>query len=194
MLPTTVNHRIVTSYNYSRCAGGRRAYDARMPPVQSSPDGSPWLDGVAYRIWLTSQAVAERFVAEVEASGVTVTQMGLLVHLDELGSMSSSDLSRLLSLTPQGIAKALRQLEERGWVERSPHPHHGRVVLFEVTSAGATVAAEGRARAAVVNAEIEAGLPGDATSLREGLDSVRATLRARPRGPEGGQSVSGPPQ
>ncbi|SFR89460.1 DNA-binding transcriptional regulator, MarR family [Microbacterium sp. cf046] len=139
--------------------------------------GSEWLDGIAYRIWLTSQSVGARFVEVVEHPDVTVTQLGLAVHLDELGAMSASDLSRILKITPQGVSKALRQLEVLGWVSRSPHPDHGRIILFEITDAGRAIALQGRHDAARANREIETLLQAfDLSTLQAALSAVRRGL------------------
>jgi len=147
-----------------------------------SADASEWLDGIAYRIWLTSQSVAGRFIEVVEHPDVTVTQLGLTVHLDELGPMSASDLSRILKLTPQGASKALGQLEKLGWVSRSPHPGHGRIILFEVTDVGREVARQGRHDAALANREIEALLEGfDLPTLQAALSAVRKGLDEKDR-------------
>jgi DNA-binding MarR family transcriptional regulator len=151
-------------------------------------DGSEWRDGIAYRIWLTSQSVGNRFVEVVESLDVTVTQLGLTVHLDELGPMSASDLSRIIKITPQGATKALRQLEALGWVSRSPHPDHGRIILFEVTERGRAIARRGREDAARANREIETFLTGfdmptlqaALSAVREGLDRDRRPADSRP--------------
>jgi DNA-binding MarR family transcriptional regulator len=133
---------------------------------------SAWLAGVPYRLWRADQAVHRKVVAAIEDLGVTVTQLGITVHLDELGHMSASDLARLFRLTPQSVTTALGHLENLGWVRRLPHPVHKRVIWYEVTSKGLDAAAEGRARVAAVNAEIDAIL-GDA---RPGLDKALATI------------------
>ncbi|UUT34759.1 MarR family winged helix-turn-helix transcriptional regulator [Microbacterium elymi] len=138
---------------------------------------SAWLDGLPYRLWRANQALHQRIVNDIEDLGVTVTQLGICVHLDELGHMSASDLARLFRLTPQSVTTALNHLEKLGWVTRLPHPVHKRVIWYELTEAGLAGADEGRTRVAAVNHEIDAVL--DAThqaALRETLTILTTTF------------------
>lgn len=131
---------------------------------------SAWLNGLPYRIWRTNQALHQRIVERIDDLGVTVTQLGICVHLDELGHMSASDLARLFRLTPQSTTTALGHLERMGWVVRVPHPVHRRVIWYELTEAGIAGASEGRARVAEVNRQIDAVLDaGQQRALQEAL-------------------------
>ncbi|MFG2953661.1 MarR family winged helix-turn-helix transcriptional regulator [Streptomyces sp. NPDC048291] len=108
--------------------------------------GPAWQDGFPHALWRAQQAVHRHTQSAIEGLGVTLTQLGLAVHLDELGLMSASDLARLFRLTPQSVTTALAQLERLGWVRRLPHPVHKRVILHELTETGLTGVADGRAR------------------------------------------------
>jgi len=134
---------------------------------------SEWLGGLPYRLWRANQALHRLVVAAIEDLGVTVTQLGITVHLDELGHMSASDLARLFRLTPQSTTTALGRLEALGWVRRVPHPIHKRVIWYEVTAEGLEKADEGRARVAAVNREVEALL---ADVDRDALSRALATI------------------
>lgn len=120
----------------------------------TSAEPSAWLDGLPYRLWRANQAVHQRVIGAIDELGVNVTQLGICVHLDELGHMSASDLARLLRLTPQSTTAALNNLEKRGWVVRVPHPVHKRVIWYELTADGSAGAERGRQLVAQVNARI----------------------------------------
>ena len=137
---------------------------------------SAWLDGLPYRLWRANQAVHRQVVAAIEDLGVTVTQLGITVHLDELGHMSASDLARLFRLTPQSVTTALGHLETLGWVRRLPHPVHKRVIWYEVTPRGLEAAAEGRARVALVNAEVDAILGNQRAGLNAALTTISVSF------------------
>jgi len=138
---------------------------------------SAWLGGVPYRIWRANQALHQRIVNGIQDLGVTVTQLGICVHLDELGHMSASDLARLFRLTPQSVTTALNHLEKKEWVVRVPHPVHRRVIWYELTDAGRAGADEGRTRVAAVNAEIDAVLDArQQAALREALTILTTTF------------------
>ncbi|MDX2376331.1 MarR family transcriptional regulator [Microbacterium sp. LRZ72] len=138
---------------------------------------SVWMGGLPYRLWRANQVVTRHVATAMEDLGVTVTQLGITIHIDELGNMSASDLARLFRLTPQSVTTALNRLEQLGWVSRLPHPSHGRVIWYEVTEAGRAAAHEGRRRITAVNAEVDALLsPGDHDVFVRGLGAITAQL------------------
>lgn len=138
---------------------------------------SAWLEGIPYRLWRANQAVNKRVVEAIAPLGITVTQLGIMVHLDELGHMSASDLARLFGLTPQSTTTALNHLEKLGWVVRIPHPMHRRVVWYEVTPAGKAAADDGRSRVNEVDDEIRAVLADvDETAFDDALTVIRETF------------------
>ncbi|WP_156760824.1 MarR family winged helix-turn-helix transcriptional regulator [Microbacterium karelineae] len=107
-----------------------------------------WTDGLPYALFRANQAVHRRLEEAIAGLDVTVTQLGIAVHLAELGHMSASDLARRFRITPQSASTALGSLESKGWVRRTPHPYHGRVIWYEVTDVGRTGVVEGRRRLA----------------------------------------------
>ncbi|MFF2487172.1 MarR family winged helix-turn-helix transcriptional regulator [Microbacterium sp. NPDC058062] len=138
---------------------------------------SEWLGGIPYRLWRANQALHRRVVEAIDDLGLTVTQLGIMVHLDELGHMSASDLARLFRLTPQSTTTALNRLEAEEWVRRVPHPIHRRVIWYEVTPEGLKVADEGRQRVAAVNREVEAALGDiDQAALSAALHLITSTF------------------
>lgn len=146
--------------------------------AQNEPETpSAWLGGLPYRLWRANQALHRRVVEAIDELGLTVTQLGILVHLDELGHMSASDLARLFRLTPQSTTTALNRLEAAGWVQRVPHPIHRRVIWYEVTPSGLEVANDGRKRVAAVNREVESALGDiDRSALSTALSIISATF------------------
>ena len=119
----------------------------------------PWQDGLPYVLYRAQQAVHRRSQEALDGLGVTLTQLGLCVHIDELGLMSASDLARRFRLTPQSVTTALAQLERLGWVRRLPHPVHRRVVLHELTETGLAGVADGRTRMAAIDQLLTEAMP-----------------------------------
>jgi len=107
-----------------------------------------WTDGLPYVLYRANQAVHRLVLEAIDGMGVTITQLGLAVHLDELGHLSASDLARRFHITPQSVSTALGRLESLGWVRRFPHPVHRKVIWYEVTEKGLEGVAEGRQRLA----------------------------------------------
>ncbi|MFJ7241782.1 MarR family winged helix-turn-helix transcriptional regulator [Streptomyces olivaceus] len=119
---------------------------------------APWDDAFTHVLWRAQNAVHRKVQEAVDEFGVTATQLGLAVHLDELGPLSAADLSRAFRIAPQSVGTALSRLEKLQWVSRRPHPVHGRVQLYELTDAGLARVARGREVVADVNSSVTAGL------------------------------------
>ncbi|GAB4205415.1 MAG: hypothetical protein OHK0022_31460 [Roseiflexaceae bacterium] len=73
-------------------------------------------------------------------------QLRLLSELQH-GPQSMSALARQLHVSPQAISDLIHDLEERGWLARSPHPRDRRQQLLALTTDGAAAFAQARARA-----------------------------------------------
>lgn len=145
-------------------------------------DAFAWGDSLPHLIWRAQNAVHRGAQAAVEDLGVTVTQLGMAVHLDELGPLSASDLARGFRITPQSVTTALSRLEHIGWITRTPHPVHGRVILNTLTDAGRRGVREGRARMASLHAELEQALvEAEATGLRSDLRRLLSALEPEAR-------------
>ena len=138
---------------------------------------SSWEEGLPHVLWRLQQAVHSRVQEALDGLGVTVTQLGLAVHLDELGLLSASDLSRRFRITPQSVTTALGRLESLGWVRRLPHPVHRRVILYELTERGLAGVADGRARRARVDQELGAVLRDTGLTDRD-QEELTSRLRA----------------
>ncbi|MDN4476307.1 MarR family winged helix-turn-helix transcriptional regulator [Demequina sp. SYSU T00192] len=124
--------------------------------------GTPeWDDSLPYALWRAHQVVQRSVTAELESSGATINQLGILVHLHLEGPRSASDLGRRFRITPQSAALALRTLEQRGWTTSRPHPTHGRVVLHEPSPAGVEAAEDAIHRLDGVNQRLDEAIGED---------------------------------
>ncbi|MDX2376326.1 MarR family transcriptional regulator [Microbacterium sp. LRZ72] len=152
-----------------------------MQPTERDERGGPppeeWEHALPFVLWRAQHAVHRRVQDALDPMDLTVTQIALAVHLEELGHLSASDLARRFRLAPQSVTTALRQLEDRGWLARRPHPVHRKVIWYELTDEGRARVAEGRARMAEVSRALTA-LVGPVTvngligGLQELIDNV----------------------
>ncbi|WP_329281967.1 MarR family winged helix-turn-helix transcriptional regulator [Streptomyces sp. NBC_01451] len=138
--------------------------------------GFAWEHGLPHVLWRAQQAVHRRVDTALDGLGVTVTQLGLAVHLDELGLLSASDLARRFHITPQSVTTALAQLERIGWVRRLPHPVHKRVILHELTETGLAGVGDGRARMARIDGVLTAMLGDDKDEVLGRLRELTVAL------------------
>ena len=110
--------------------------------------------------------------ATLSAHDLTVAQYAALAAVTAEPGLSNADLARRSFVTPQTMIQLLRDLEGRGLVARSPHPHHGRVLQTRPTAAGRAVA---EAASAGVNQLEQLMLSGLSSGQRRQLTDALAS-------------------
>jgi DNA-binding MarR family transcriptional regulator len=75
---------------------------------------------------------------------LTQNQISVLTSLELAGALTPRELADAERVQPPTMTKVLAKLEERGLVQRTPHPTDGRQVLLSATAAGSEVMAEQR--------------------------------------------------
>ena len=70
---------------------------------------------------------------------LSLTESAVLARLGRDGPATTSDLARAEGMRPQSMSAAVATLEERGLVERKPHPSDGRQVNIALTDKGTAV-------------------------------------------------------
>ncbi|MEU8308013.1 MarR family transcriptional regulator [Actinomadura sp. NPDC048955] len=104
--------------------------------------------------------------AALKPSGLTVPQYAALLHLDDNPGMSAAALARKCAVTPPTMNTVLKNLQERGLIERTPHEWHRNILETRITAEGAAVLESADARAV----RVERGLAAEFT------DAERQTL------------------
>jgi DNA-binding MarR family transcriptional regulator len=133
-----------------------------------------------YRVWHAENALSRALDEALRPLGTSVAQCSVLFHLDLHESLSAADLSRLIHVTPQGIASTVRGLAGDGLIERRPHPIHGRIVLLTLTEHGRRVLHDAVGIAdqieALVTHDISAS---DRATLIKTLDQMQSRIPTR---------------
>jgi DNA-binding MarR family transcriptional regulator len=70
---------------------------------------------------------------------LTVTQLSALTSLELAGALSPRELADTERVQPPTMTRIVAKLEERGLVQRTPHPTDGRQVILSTTEAGRAV-------------------------------------------------------
>lgn len=70
---------------------------------------------------------------------LTVTQLSALTSIRLGGALTPRELADVERVQPPTMTKIVAKLEERGLVQRSPHPTDGRQVILAVTEGGRAV-------------------------------------------------------
>jgi DNA-binding MarR family transcriptional regulator len=70
---------------------------------------------------------------------LSLTESAVLARLGRDGPVTTAELARAEGMRPQSMSAAVATLEERGLVERKPHPSDGRQMNIAITDKGAAV-------------------------------------------------------
>lgn len=83
--------------------------------------------------------LVRRVRAATASHELSLTESAVLGRLAKDGPATTADLARAESMKPQSMGTTIAALEERGLVERKPHPTDGRQVNIELTADGAAM-------------------------------------------------------
>ncbi len=70
---------------------------------------------------------------------LSLTESAVLARVGRDGPATTAELARAESMRPQSMSAAVAALEERGLIERKPHPSDGRQMNVALTDRGAAV-------------------------------------------------------
>ncbi|MEH1166381.1 MarR family transcriptional regulator [Micromonospora sp. CPCC 205539] len=100
----------------------------RVPPAQLAPQ----LRDAITRL--------NRRVRQARPVGdLTVTQVSALTSLRLAGALTPRELADVERVQPPTMTKIVGKLEDRGLVQRTPHPTDGRQVILAATEGGEAV-------------------------------------------------------
>jgi DNA-binding MarR family transcriptional regulator len=83
--------------------------------------------------------LVRRVRAATASHELSLTEVMVLGRLEREGPATTADLARGEGIKPQSMGTIIAALEERGMVERKPHPTDGRQVNIELATKGAAV-------------------------------------------------------
>ncbi|MFI7637045.1 MarR family winged helix-turn-helix transcriptional regulator [Nonomuraea sp. NPDC049400] len=118
--------------------------------------GMPADERLGLDIKRAEQALIAAKQAAIRPAGLTVPQYAALFALADNPGISGAALARACLVTPQAMTVVLKNLEERGFIERSPHPWHRNVLETRLTEAGRAALEAADERAVVVERTIAA--------------------------------------
>ena len=83
--------------------------------------------------------LTRRLRAAAAQHELSLTESAVLARLDREGPATTAELARAEGMRPQSMSAAIAALEERGLIDRRPHPSDGRQVNITLTEKGAAV-------------------------------------------------------
>ncbi|SDX03802.1 DNA-binding transcriptional regulator, MarR family [Amycolatopsis xylanica] len=91
---------------------------------------------LASRLRLAVVRLNRKLRAQRAGEGVSLTQISALSTLRKCGALTPGQLAAKEGVQPPSMTRVIAALEERGYVERRPHPTDGRQAIVEVSAAG----------------------------------------------------------
>ncbi|MEU9831366.1 MarR family transcriptional regulator [Streptosporangium sp. NPDC048047] len=102
------------------------------------------------------QALSAAKQSALKPAHLTVSQYSALLHLSLNPGISAAALARACAVTPPTMNTVLKNLQENGLIERTPHEWHRNILETRLTEKGERVLAEGDARAVRVERGLSA--------------------------------------
>ena len=93
-------------------------------------------DRIGYHLKRMHQVYCATIDAALRELDLTTAQYAALSMLEAVPGSSSAALARACFVTPQTMNEIVQSLHARGWVEREPHPGHGRILQLDLTPLG----------------------------------------------------------
>jgi DNA-binding MarR family transcriptional regulator len=139
--------------------------DPLPDPAPEHDDREPRISYVVARL---ERAIRKAINERVKQYGLTTLQYTTLSVLRRQGRpLSNAQLARRAYMTPQAMSEVIEALEQKGLIERTPHPNHRRVFPAVLTAEGERVLAS-------CDAAVDAF---EETMLRDLTAAERAELR-----------------
>ncbi|MFD3842924.1 MarR family winged helix-turn-helix transcriptional regulator [Streptomyces sp. NPDC058642] len=142
------------------------------------PIGAGALERVTWALRRAEWAVQARKDQRLRPLGIAAAQYTLLMNIHSDPGLTGAELARRLNVTPQAVASQVARLEERGHLERRPHPRHRHVQELHLTDAGLDSLRDADAVIMGLEQLIAAKLgPRKSAQLRTLLDEVADVVR-----------------
>jgi DNA-binding MarR family transcriptional regulator len=138
-------------------------------------------DHPGYLLKRAQAALHAGMAGALREHGATLAQYAVLTALDEEPGLSNADLARRAFVTPQTMNQVLRELEQKEWVTRHPHPGHARILQADLTRTGRTALRACHRAADVVEEQMLAPLtPSDRQHFAATLQACIEALMQAP--------------
>ncbi|MCA6121639.1 winged helix-turn-helix transcriptional regulator [Bradyrhizobium sp. WSM 1704] len=155
--------------------GATPALPVPPPPGQGKRGEQGYLAYLLRQAHAASRLSMERALAQL---GVTTPQFVVLTMLKAYPGLSGADLARVALQTPQTVSVIIKNLERDGAIRKTPHPVHGRVLQWTLTSHGTTLLEKCRQIAQAQERRLAAGLDEKAERVvRQWLSKIAIDLQ-----------------
>jgi len=91
---------------------------------------------IDYALRATWQAVIKMYNEEAKNYGLTMAIGFTLLSIDPKGGTPSTALGPKMGMEATSLSRILKNIEEKGYIQRRPNPKDGRGVLIYLTALG----------------------------------------------------------
>lgn len=113
---------------------------------------------VGYNARRASLAIVEVFMQRMAVYGLKVVDFSVLSLVAHNPGVTSRQLCATLNVLPPNMVGLIAALEQRGLIERRPHPNDGRAMGVHLTLAGADLTVQAETTAAQLEQDATARL------------------------------------
>jgi len=120
-----------------KTATPRRKTSDAANDAQSDSSGTQYLETLlGYNARRASLTLIDSFIQSMTDFDLRTVDFSVLSVIRHQPGVTSRQLCHLLNVLPPNMVGVLRQLEQRGLIERKPHPTDGRAVGLSLSAAG----------------------------------------------------------
>lgn len=91
---------------------------------------------IDYALRTTWQAVQKMYAERAKLYDATMTQAFTLLSIDPKLGTPSTALGPIMGIEATSLSRTLKQMEEKNYIKRNPHPTDGRSVIITLTKEG----------------------------------------------------------
>ena len=106
------------------------------------PDTDPLVTALERWIDVFMHRSTRNFIRYARESGLSMSQLGALFHLNRMGISAVTDLGEHLGVTSAAASQMLERLVQQGLIVRTEDPHDRRVKQITLTDEGQRVLEE----------------------------------------------------
>jgi DNA-binding MarR family transcriptional regulator len=138
--------------------------------------GQTYVACTCLRVRKAARVVSQIYDRHVEPFGLTITQFGLLSHINTFDGIGIGELAEKLAMDPTTLTRNLRPLQRRGLAVLAADPSDRRSRRLHLTAAGREAYLEAKPAWLKAQREVETALGPEIAALHASLDRALEKL------------------
>lgn len=147
-----------------------------MQIMRSRTTSVKGLENVLFEVWLVSRATTALLDERLAATPLNADEFAIYSVLASKDAMTPSELAQWMSAPATTVSSYVKRFEQRGHVEREPHPDDRRSYRIRLTTAGRAAHAEAAAEFLPALREVNRALGTREATVARALRTLRSAL------------------